>query len=82
MLLMAHNRVYAYQRICNWCNNCLSSNKWNEMNWLDGQFKRRWYKMIYTTSDGACMATNLPDIDILLISYDHNKYLNYDAIEY
>ena len=32
--------------------------------------------------DDARVAMNLSDIDVLLVSYDHSKYLDYDAIKY
>ena len=37
--------------------------------------------MIYITPDGNCIATNSADIDILLVNYDHNSYLDYNTIE-
>lgn len=53
-----------------------------KLNQLDGESKWRWYKTIYTIFNGACTTTNLPDIDALLISYEYNSYLDYNAIEY
>ena len=38
--------------------------------------------MIYITLDGVRITTNKLDIDVLLISYNCNKYLDHDAIEY